>query len=160
MKDSGHDTRSPETPTESDGDPVDAIPEDRPGVPREAPTDLGAKQPTDEPSSQEGREERLSRATLDRATPVFGTAQPLHGTSGRLRRWAYSVPEHRAHHWMLLMAADRVDLLEDRVGGAVGQLFGALGLSRVERRLRDDPLPLLFGAAAGALLARRFLKDE
>jgi hypothetical protein len=59
------------------------------------------------------------RAELLSMTPVFGTAQPLHGLSGVLRRVAYSTRETRARHWMLLLAADRVDVLEHRVGKLV-----------------------------------------
>jgi len=42
--------------------------------------------------------------------PVFGTAQPLHGLSGKIRRYSYErFSEGRAAHWLLLIAADRVD---------------------------------------------------
>jgi hypothetical protein len=43
-------------------------------------------------------------------TPVFGTVCPPHGLSGMIRRHAYKrYSEGRAAHWLLLMAADRVD---------------------------------------------------
>ena len=43
-------------------------------------------------------------------TPVFGTSAPLHGVSGRIRRFAYErFSEARAAHWLILIAADRVD---------------------------------------------------
>jgi hypothetical protein len=43
-------------------------------------------------------------------TPVFGTAQPPHGLSGALRTLSYArFSEARAAHWLLLVAADRVD---------------------------------------------------
>lgn len=43
-------------------------------------------------------------------TPVFGTACPPKGVSGRLRQYAYArFSEGRAAHWLLLVAADRVD---------------------------------------------------
>jgi hypothetical protein len=41
---------------------------------------------------------------------VFGTAQPLHGPSGLIRRLAYRrFSEARLAHWLLLVAGDRVD---------------------------------------------------
>jgi hypothetical protein len=55
------------------------------------------------------------RKELARMTPVFGTAQPLAGLSGLIRRKAYAIPEHLVRHWMLLLIADRVDVLEARV---------------------------------------------
>ena len=59
------------------------------------------------------------RKGLAQMTPVFGTAQPLHGISGLLRRTACSIRETRARHWMLLLAADRVDVWEHRIAKLV-----------------------------------------
>lgn len=132
---------------------------ERPGVPREAPPEPVEAAAPGPPASQPGREERPTRAGLPRATPVFGSAQPLHGTSGRLRRWAYSIPEHRPSHWFVLMAADRVDVLEDRVGSPLATVLGAVGLTGLARRIRDDPLPVVVGGAALAyLLGRRLAR--
>jgi hypothetical protein len=42
-------------------------------------------------------------------TPVFGTAQPLHGVSGAVRRLAYRrFSEGRLAHWLLLVVGDRI----------------------------------------------------
>ena len=49
-------------------------------------------------------------------TPVFGTACPPKGLSGLIRRTAYrKYSEGRAAHWLLLIAADRVDAWESRL---------------------------------------------
>jgi hypothetical protein len=45
-------------------------------------------------------------------TPVFGTAQPLSGVSGAIRRYAYRYSEGRMAHWLLLVLGDRVDAWE------------------------------------------------
>lgn len=43
-------------------------------------------------------------------TPVFGTSVPLTGLSSAIRRVAYGrYSEGRAAHWLLLLAADRVN---------------------------------------------------
>lgn len=110
------------------------------GAPRAAPTD------------QVGIDRRTHRAGLHHPTPVFGTAQPLHGLSGVLRRGAYRIPEYRARHWMLLMAADRVDVLEDRLGGLASAPLDAAGAGGAAARVRSNPLPYLAGALAGATL--------
>ncbi|HEU0076858.1 MAG TPA: hypothetical protein VFQ76_04360 [Longimicrobiaceae bacterium] len=52
-------------------------------------------------------------------TPVFGTACPPRGISGAIRRYAYTLSEGRTSHWMLLMAADRVDMVESMVESAL-----------------------------------------
>jgi hypothetical protein len=55
------------------------------------------------------RERSIEHAGM---TPVFGTAQPLRGAAGRIRRLAYDrFSEARAAHWLLLLAGDRVDVL-------------------------------------------------
>jgi hypothetical protein len=53
-------------------------------------------------------------------TPVFGTAQPLRGLSGAIRRYAYTFSEGRTAHWLLLIAGDRVDVLESRITALLG----------------------------------------
>ena len=52
--------------------------------------------------------------------PVFGTACPPKGISGVMRKIAYKrYSEARAAHWLILMAADRVDAAESRLRGLV-----------------------------------------
>jgi hypothetical protein len=106
---------------------VDALPHTRPGVPRESPKwDAGAW--WDRPEPQRGVE-LLARQGFRTATPVFGTAQPLHGLSGLVRRAAYRIPEHRASRWALLLAGDRLDVLERRASWGVWLLPAALALA-------------------------------
>lgn len=93
--------------------PADGAPEGRPGVPRlrRAAPDPGAHWVR--PEQQRGAP-LLARSGLRAATPVFGTGQPARGLSGLVRRVAYRRPEHRALRWGLLLAADRIDVLEHR----------------------------------------------
>lgn len=89
----------------------DLDPAVRPSVPRErtdapgvvrARWDMPEQQPETFP-----RERSIEHARL---TPVFGTACPPTGVSGAIRRRAYErYSEARAAHWLLLLAADRVD---------------------------------------------------
>ena len=88
---------------------ADLDPADRPSYPKlQYPADTGAH--WDFPERQpggEGRERSIEHAFV---TPVFGTAQPLHGPSGAIRRLAYRrFSEARLAHWLLLIAGDRVD---------------------------------------------------
>ncbi|HZX92966.1 MAG TPA: hypothetical protein VFE90_00510 [Myxococcales bacterium] len=92
---------------------------DRPGVPMEhAPQPLTPTAP-DHFERMRPRRGLTHRKAIRQMTPVFGTAQPLHGLSGLLRRIAYSMHETRAKHWMTLLLADRVDLLEHRIARLV-----------------------------------------
>jgi hypothetical protein len=95
---------------------VDLDPKDRPAVPKMPydPESTGAhwhfpeRQPEDSP-----RERSIEHKFL---TPVFGTSAPLRGLSGKIRRHAYQrYSEGRAAHWLLLIAADRVDAAESHL---------------------------------------------
>jgi len=105
---------------------ADLAPGERPGVPMEHQT------------------RPLTPTAPDRIrsmTPVFGTAQPLHGVSGMLRRVAYSTRESRARHWMLLLFADRVNVLEHRIAKLVKIIaivpVGAAALILAAKLLKD-----------------------
>ncbi len=89
---------------------VDLDPADRPSHPKlkYAPEATGAhwRFPDRQPGA-EGRERSIEHAFV---TPVFGTAQPLHGASGAIRRLAYRrYSEARLGHWALLVVGDRVE---------------------------------------------------
>jgi hypothetical protein len=88
---------------------VDLDPADRPSHPKlQYPADTGAHWdfPERQPGAQ-GRERSIEHAFV---TPVFGTAQPLHGASGAIRRVAYRrFSEGRLAHWALLIVGDRVE---------------------------------------------------
>lgn len=98
---------------------ADVDPRERPGVPMEtAPHPLTPTAPQ-QVERQRPRHGIVHRKDLRQMTPVFGTAQPLHGVSGLVRRLAYNVRETRARHWMMLIFADRVDVLEHRIARLV-----------------------------------------
>jgi hypothetical protein len=93
---------------------ADLDPADRPSHPklRYAPEATGAhwefpeRQPEKRP-----RERSIEHAFV---TPVFGTAQPPKGLSGVIRKFSYArFSEGRLAHWLLLVAADRVDAWEE-----------------------------------------------
>jgi hypothetical protein len=92
---------------------ADLDPSDRPSVPRERfdPSLSGAHWEHPERQPEKWPRERSVEHT--ELPPVFGTAQPPRGLSGAIRRLAYAkYSEGQAAHWMLLMAADRVDTVE------------------------------------------------
>jgi hypothetical protein len=95
---------------------ADLDPRDRPSVPRERsdlpPTGAHWTLPEQQPE-QWPRERSIEHARL---TPVFGTAQPPRLLSGALRKVAYRrYSEGRAAHWLILIAADRVDAAESHL---------------------------------------------
>jgi hypothetical protein len=61
--------------------------------------------------------------------PVRPAAPEAGGLSGAVRRMAYTVPEHRARRWMLLLAADRMEWLGWRLGRTGRAVSVALALA-------------------------------
>ena len=95
----------------------DVAPFERPGVPMEhEPHPLTPAVRWNEPERMEPVPGVTKRMELDRLTPVFSTALRPSGLSGVIRRIAYDIPESHARHWATLMLADRVDVLEHRLG--------------------------------------------
>jgi hypothetical protein len=91
----------------------------------------------------------MERPALARKAPsgiaVRSSALPPRGVSGLIRRAAYRYPEHKPRRWLLLMFADRVDVLEHGygrylllfgVGLAGGAVAAARGLMRPSPRWR------------------------
>jgi len=95
---------------------ADLDPKDRPSVPREQfdPGRSGAHWDFPERQVEKWpRERSIEHAFL---TPVFGTSCPPKGLSGLMRKYAYKkFSEARAAHWLILIAADRVDSLESNL---------------------------------------------
>jgi hypothetical protein len=92
---------------------ADLDPADRPSFPRERfdPELNGARWEFPERQPEKWPRERSIEHLM--LPPVFGTSTPPKGLSGVIRKHAYArYSEARAAHWLLLIAADRVDVLE------------------------------------------------
>lgn len=113
---------------------------DRPGVPQEThpPTPVGngtlgipAAQSVGTPSAA---------GPLRAITPVYGTAQPPRGLSGVIRKAAYRMPDYKPRRWMMLMLADRIDVIEHNPARlamvASGIVLGLFGLGALVARRR------------------------
>ncbi|UZX01528.1 hypothetical protein F8G81_01990 [Arthrobacter sp. CDRTa11] len=87
---------------------ADLDPADRPAVPRER-TDLQTGAHWEFPERQPEEWPRERSVEHQFLTPVFGTTVPAKGVSGAVRKYAYRFSEGRAAHWLILVAADRVD---------------------------------------------------
>jgi hypothetical protein len=115
---------------------ADLDPDDRPSVPRQRPEPelLGAHWDLPERQIEERpRERSIEHGMLP---PVFGTSCPPHGVSGAIRRLAYRrYSEGRAAHWLLLLAADRVDATGSV---ATSLLRGRPDVPMVETGLRSE----------------------
>jgi len=101
---------------------LDLDPSDRPSVPklRFDPAATGARWDFPERQPQAWPRERSIEHKF--VTPVFGTSCPPKGLSGVMRRYAYAkFSEARAAHWLILLAADRVDSVESTLRSFVSR---------------------------------------
>jgi hypothetical protein len=99
---------------------LDLDPRTRPAVPWDAAPHPLPGAHWDKPEQQPIVGLVLTRAGLLSPTPVFGTAVPPRGISGKIRIAAYRIPDHFVRHWALLIAADRVDVLEGKLSRLKG----------------------------------------
>jgi hypothetical protein len=76
-------------------------------------------------------------------TPIFGTAQPPSGLSGMIRRLAFKSTENDLRHWLLLLLADRVNVVEgiaeDLSRGHVPNILGEMG---IKSEIKHNPAGL------------------
>jgi hypothetical protein len=89
---------------------VDLDPARRPGVPRMRKDPRPWPNTLYPPERQPGEPAVPKHGRPNKPMPpVFGTAVPLHGLSGAIRKLAYRYPDHYPRHWLLKMLGDRVD---------------------------------------------------
>ncbi len=82
----------------------------RPGIPMEHMPPRLDHVPDPEP--QHSHVEILQSIERAGITPVYGTSIPPSGLSGWIRRRAFRHSENNLRHWMMLMMADRVNVVE------------------------------------------------
>lgn len=88
----------------------------RPGVPKEAAPPLPTGAHWNQPEQQRTDVKIYHSIERPGITQVFGTTLPPKGLSGKIRDVAYQLGENLASRWMLLLLADRVDVIESAVG--------------------------------------------
>jgi hypothetical protein len=95
---------------------VDADPENDPTYPmRNIEADDKGGMNWQRPSQQEPTVEILCSIERNNLSAVFGTSTPPRGLSGMIRRRAFRYSEAEWAHWLMLMAADRVNVVEGLV---------------------------------------------
>ncbi len=92
---------------------VDADPGNDPTYPyRDRSRDEGLAMNWDRPPQQESQVEILQSIEHLRRPAVVGTSTPPSGISGIIRRQAFRYSESNWWHWLLLMGADRINVVE------------------------------------------------
>jgi hypothetical protein len=92
---------------------VDADPKNDPTYPmRDRSKEDKAGMSWSRPAQQHKSVEVLQSIERNNLSAVFGTSTPPRGVSGLIRRYAFKFSESEWAHWLMLMAADRVNVVE------------------------------------------------
>ena len=119
----------------------------------------------DRPAQQPVEVEILHSNERPNVSAVFGTSTPPSGLSGMLRRVAFNYSESNYGHWLPLMLADRIGVVEGIVGdlahGRFPNIVEELGWKAEWKHNRKNLITrvLVKTAVAGvvaAAIARRF----
>jgi hypothetical protein len=126
----------------------------RPGVPMERTPRRFIDAPVAPPEQQPQHVEILVSPERPGITPLFGTSTPPTGLSGMIRRWAFKLTENDIRHWLLLLVADRVNMVEgigqDLARGKVPNVLGEMG---IKAELKHNPAGLAKKAAVATAVA-------
>ncbi|CAO4154285.1 hypothetical protein [Methylorubrum extorquens] len=158
----------PIDPSNVPGWGIDANPENDPTYPmRDRSHEDKRGMSWERPPQQKETVEILQSIERNNLTAVFGTSTPPSGVSGMIRRQAFRYSESEWAHWLMLMAADRVNvvegLVEDLGRGRVPNIPGEMGIrSELEHnRLGLMRKALVAGAVVGlGILAVRIASAD
>ncbi|GGG03641.1 hypothetical protein [Pontibacter amylolyticus] len=111
---------------------IDADPKNDPTYPMKHRTDAEQEGYSwDRPTLQDVNIEVLHSIERPNVTAVFGTSTPPSGLSGMIRRYAFKHSENSYLHWLPLLMADRVNVVEgvidDFAKGTVPNIFAEKG---------------------------------
>ena len=133
---------------------VDADPKNDPTYPMKHRTDEEQKGYSwERPTQQPEIIEVLRSIERPNLSAVFGTSTPPSGLSGMIRRYAFQYSESDYRHWVPLLVADRVNvvegILDDLREGQFPNIFAEKGGKAVWKHNRKE---ILTKVAVGVLL--------
>jgi hypothetical protein len=148
--------------TEIPGWGADLDPARRPAVPMEKAPEGGTGAHWDIPEVQQSSVKVFKSIEHPRMPPVYGTTLPPRGLSGRIRDFAFQYSEGRMEHWLGLLLADRVNVVEgiidDLKSGHIPNIFAEMGLKAEWKYNRQGFIRkslLVSGIVAGGYLMMR-----
>jgi hypothetical protein len=115
---------------------IDADPENDPTYPMKHRTDAEQTGYSwTRPPQQPQDVEVLQSIERPNLSATFGTASPPQGLSGMIRRWAFKSSESSYAHWLPLIVADRINVIEGIVDdfkqGHIPNIFGEKGYKAI-----------------------------
>ena len=149
---------------------VDADPENDPTYPyRDRTRDEGLTNDWQRPPQQHSDVEILQSIEHVRTPAVYGTSTPPSGLSGVIRRGAFRWSESNWMHWLMLMGADRINVVEgvvqDLARAKIPNIPAEMGIRSEWRHNKKGLIKKLavtaaVSAAAVALLRRSRRSSE
>ncbi|MCR5886296.1 hypothetical protein LRS06_00620 [Hymenobacter sp. J193] len=151
---------TPIDPKQIPGWGVDADPKNDPTYPMRARMNVGQDPDSKHrPTLQQEGPEKLRSIERPNVSAVYGTTVPPSGLSGMIRRVAFRYSENRYRHWLPLVFADRVNvvegILDDFVHGKVPNIYAEKGYPVEWKHNRTSlilKLATVAAVAAGALV--------
>ena len=147
---------------------VDADPKNDPTYPyRDRSKDQGLTKNWERPPQQQSDVEILQSIEHVRRPAVFGTATPPSGISGMMRRGAFRWSESNWLHWLMLMGADRINVvegvIEDLSRGKVPNIPAEMGVRSEwahNKRGLATKVAIIGAVSAGLFFALRSRSDR
>jgi hypothetical protein len=125
--------RQRKPPANIQGWGADLDPAARPAVPKERTPPRLPNVHWDAPSHQPRTVKVFHSTERPGLTPVFGTSTPPKGVSGLIRSGAFRYSENDVRHWLMLLFADRVNvvegILDDIAHGHVPNILAEMGIA-------------------------------
>lgn len=144
---------------------ADLDPKNRPAVPKERipARDIGVH--WDLPEQQVQKVPVFHSTERTGITPVFGSSSPPSGLSGLLRKVGFQFSENDLRHWLILLFADRVNMVEgilqDLASGHIPNVFGEMGLrSEIKHNPKGLAQKTLVAGAAVGLVAFLIMRSR
>jgi hypothetical protein len=145
---------------------ADLDPANRPGIPRELPSDVKTVR-GDVKHWQKPTFKIYMSNEQPGLTPVFGTSCPPSGLSALIKDLAYQFGEGTARHWMTLIMSDRVNTWETAlIDMFTGQYAHNKGWSAKRYEGEYDTRNMIFagvtviGVVAAGVFVARALRDR
>jgi len=138
---------------------VDVNPQNEPTAPIKKYTGDDHKRLNyDKPEQQETDVEILHSNERPSVSAVFGTSVPPSGLSGAIRRYAFRFSESSLAHWIPLLLADRINVIEGIIDDIRDGHFPNI---LVERGLKSEwkynKKELITKVAAGVIITAAFI---
>jgi hypothetical protein len=131
VEDTDPEARQRKPPANIQGWGADLDPKMRPAVPMERTPPRFITPHYEQPEQQKRTVKVFHSTERPGLTPVFGTSAPPTGVSGMIRAGAFRFSENDLRHWLMLLFADRVNvvegIIEDLAHGHVPNIFKEMG---------------------------------